>query len=214
LAGWPPPGPPRFLSGFPELRRRRRILSVPPAADRGPRGSISIVTSTGLLAPRLPPRPMASRTGFSPTSKLSPDTADGSPRSTATGHKDPDLPPPGTADGSPRSAATGRNNRCTRPVPPRRLLGRRGSRHRALYLPVLPRRDRLLRGRFPGQNASCTPPGSSHDAGPPRLPHSASCTAPPGPSRPIRPRRRPGDSPDLPATYGLPFRPSSRSRSR
>jgi len=75
---------------------------------------------------------MVSRTGFSPTSTFSPDTADGSSRSTATGHQDPDLPPPGTADGSPRAAATGRINRCTRPVPPRRLRGRRWARDQAL----------------------------------------------------------------------------------
>jgi hypothetical protein len=30
MAGWPPPGPPRFLGDFPEFRRRRRSLPVPP----------------------------------------------------------------------------------------------------------------------------------------------------------------------------------------
>src|SRR5262245_39250205 len=92
MAGWPPPGPPRFLGGFPELRRRRRILSVPPGSDRGPRVWTSIVTCIGLLDPRLPPRPTVSRAGSSPTRTLS-ATADGPSRSAATGHNDPDLPP-------------------------------------------------------------------------------------------------------------------------
>jgi hypothetical protein len=219
LAGWPPPGPPRFLGGFPDLRRRRRILSVPPGADRVPRVWTSIVTSTGLPDPRLPPPPMVSRTGFSPTSTLPPDTADGSSRSTATGRNDPDLLPPP----APRPAPPGlpRLDESTGVQGPHRLAAFAagdGLPIKPYYQPVLPCRDRLLRGRFTGQNAYCTSPASSHGAGPPGLddsPPSASCTAPPGPSRPIPPRPpRPGDSPDLPATYDRPFRPSSRSRSR
>jgi hypothetical protein len=88
MAGWPPPGPPRFLGGFPDLRRRRRFL---PGPTGGPRVWTSIVTCIGLLDPRLPPRPTVSRAGSSPTRTLS-DTADGSSRSAATGHKDPGLP--------------------------------------------------------------------------------------------------------------------------
>jgi len=66
LAGRPPPGPPRLLGDFAELRRRHLILSAPPGSDRVPRVWTSIVTSTRLLDPRLPPRPMGSRTGSFP----------------------------------------------------------------------------------------------------------------------------------------------------
>ena len=75
--------------------------------------------------------------------------------------------PSDTADGSSKSAATERNHSCTRPVPCPRHRGRRWPPDQALYLPFLRRHDRLLQDRFTGQNAYCTPFGSSHNNGPP-----------------------------------------------
>jgi hypothetical protein len=211
MAGWPPPGPPRFFAGLPGLRRR--ILSVPPESDRVPGVRTAIVTSTGLLDPRLPPRPMVSRTRSSPTSTPSsiPRTAPpGPPRRTPR----PRSSTPGTAAGSPRTVAIEQINWCTKSVSLSRLLGRRRAPDRAL-LPTCspspgsapPRPIRWTKGLL----------YNTRHVGPPRpddsLP-STSGTAPPGPSRPIRLRPRPGDSPHLPATYDRPFRPSSRSLSR
>jgi hypothetical protein len=159
MAGWPPPGPPRFFAGLPGLRRR--ILSVPPGSDRVPRVWTSIVTSTGLLDHRLPPRPMVSRTRSSPISTPSPDTADGSSRSAATGHRDPDLPLP-----APRTAPPGppRLDESTGVQGPCRLAASSagdGLPTEPYYLPVLPRRDRLLRDRSTGQKAYWTTPATS-----------------------------------------------------
>lgn len=130
MAGWPPPGPPRFLGGFPDLRLRRRILSVPPRADRVPRVWTSIVTSTGLLDPRLPPRPMVSRTGFSPTSTLSPTPRTAPPSPPRLDTKTPILHPP-----APRRAPQGRRDWTHKPVykaraaspPSRPAMGSRSS---------------------------------------------------------------------------------------
>ena len=97
----------------------------------------------------------------------------------------------------PRSRRSPSTPRTAPPGPPRldETAGVQGPGHLAAhsagdglaikpyYLPVPPRRDRLLRGRSTGQNAHCTSPCSSHDAG---SPHSTPCTAPPGPARPIR----------------------------
>jgi hypothetical protein len=92
---------------------------------------------------------------------------------------------------------------------------------RPYYLPGLARRDRLLLGRSPGQNAYCTSPGSSHDAGLPWLDGS-----PLRPrarllqGRPVRSDRapRPGDSPAPPrfttAHSGRPPGPSAGSSAR
>ena len=168
MAGWPPPGPPRFLGGFPELRRRRRTLLVPPTSDRVPRVWTSIVTSTGLLDHRLPPRPMGSRTGVSPSSTRSPTPRPAPPGPPRLDMKtSPIFHPP-----TPRPAPPGppRLDESTGVQGPCRLAASSAGDGFAIepyYLPVLPRRDRLLRDRFTGQNASCTPPGSSHDAGPP-----------------------------------------------
>jgi hypothetical protein len=132
---------------------------APVGSSRGRRGPwvwTSIVTSTGLLDPRLPPRPMVSRTGSSPTST---------------------LPTPRTAPpGPPRlDESTGVQGPCHLTA----SSAGDGLGIEPYYQPVLPRRDRLLRGRSTGQNAYCTPPGSSHDAGPPCLDDS-----------PLRPRAR------------------------
>jgi hypothetical protein len=202
MTGWPPPGPPRFVGGFAELRRRRRILSAPLEADRGPRSWTSIVTSnehrslrapsTGLLDPRLPPRPMGSRTGSSPT-----------------------TPSPDTADGSSRAAATEQTDRCTKSVSFPHRLGRRWAADRALLPTWSP-----SPGSAPPRPTDWTKDllYNARHIGPPRpdgSPPPASCTAPPRPSRPIRPRPpRPGHSPDLPAIHDRPLRPSSRSLSR
>ena len=218
MAGWPPPGPPRFLGGFPELRRRRRILSVPPGSDRVPRVWTSIVTSTGLLDPRLPPRPMVSRTGFSSTSTPSPDTADGSSRSTATGLKDPDLPPPRHRGRLPQGCRDWMNHpvykaRATSP-PSRPAMGSRSS-------PITYLCSLAVIGSSGADSLDKMP--TVHRPPPPTTP-----ALPDSMTLPIRPRARllqgrhvrsdpaprPDDSPGLPAIHDRPFRPSSRSLSR
>ena len=161
MAGWPPPGPPRFLGGFPELRRRRRILSVPPGSDRVPGVWTSIVTSTRLLDPRLPPRPMVSRTRSSPTSRLSPRHRGRFLQVRRDATQRHRCFTPGTADGSPMAAVTEQIDWCTKSVSLCRRLGRRWLPLAPYYLPVLPRPDRLLRDRSTGQKAYCTTPATS-----------------------------------------------------
>ena len=164
-----------------------------------PRVWTSIVTSTGLLDHRLPPRPMGSRTGVSPSSTRSP-----TPRTAPPGP--PRLDESTGGQGSCRLTASSVGD---------------GLGIKPYYQPVLPRRDRLLRGRSTGQNAYCTPPGSSHDAGPPRSddsPSSTSCTVPPGrhvrsdhERRPVTPRT---SSPLTTARSGHPPGPAAGSSSR
>ena len=188
MMGWPPPGPPRFLGGFPELRCRRRILSVPPGSDRG-QG----------FAPQSLRVPAFSTLGF-PHDRWSLQTAPPrprrppqAPRTAPPGPRRRDMKTrsstPGTAAGSPRAAATGQIDRCTRSGSLPRRLGRRWAPDRTLLPTCSP---------SPGS----APPRPIHwtkglmyntrHVGPPRpdvpLP-STSCTAPPGPSRLIRSAR-------------------------
>jgi hypothetical protein len=158
MAGWPPSGPPRFFAGFPGLRRR--ILSVPPGSDRVPGVRTAMVTSTGLLDPRLPPRPMVSRTRSSPTSTSSstPRTAPPGPPRRAPR---PRSSTPGTAAGSSRTAATEQINWCTKSVSLSAFSAGAGLPIEPYYLPVLPRPDRLLRDRSTGQKTYCTTPATS-----------------------------------------------------
>jgi hypothetical protein len=160
-----------------------------------PRSGTPIVTSTGLLDPRLPPRPMVSRTRSSPPSTPSPDIAAGSSRSSATGHEDPDLPPPAprpVPPGPPRlNRSTGVQGPCRSPA----VSAGGGLPIEPYYLPVLPHSDRLLRDRSAGQKPHCTTPATSALTDPMSLSldlvHGSSGAVTPDPLRtagPVTPR--------------------------
>jgi len=200
-----------------------RSVLTPFASVTGPVGSSRVRQGTKGLdlnrSERFPSRPSASpttevsRTGSSRTLTLLSDTADDSSTSAATEQEAPTFPSD-TAYGSSRSVATERNDRCTGPVPPLRLLGRRWSRDPALLPTCSPSHGSAPPRPIPWTKCLLY---NARDVGPRRPdvpPPSTSCTAPPGPSRPIRLQPRPGDPPDLPAIHDRPFRPSSRSLSR